>query len=104
MHFTGAEVSRDRLTIRTIGGDDNVDASDLAAGVFGLTLDGGGGDDMIVGSAGNDQVIGGDGDDVAFMGDGESMLVSEVWTSAMAATRVKTAGVDRLEDSRHCVC
>ncbi|MES2193997.1 MAG: calcium-binding protein [Pseudomonadota bacterium] len=65
----------DRLQIDGLGGDDTIDASGLAAGRILLSINGGLGDDVIVGSAGNDLVTGGDGDDVALLGAGDDTFV-----------------------------
>ena len=60
----------DRLTIATLGGDDVVDGSALAANSALLTLDGGEGDDVLTGGAGDDTLLGGPGDDVLIGGPG----------------------------------
>jgi Ca2+-binding RTX toxin-like protein len=59
----GAEAANDSLTIRGLDGDDTIDASGLSAGQIKLTIDGGDGNDTIIGSGGNDVLIGGAGDD-----------------------------------------
>jgi Ca2+-binding RTX toxin-like protein len=80
----GSDGSIDSLVVNTKGGDDTVDASNLPAGVIGLTVDGGAGNDRILGSQGNDELIGGDdndfvegnrGDDVALLGAGDDTFV-----------------------------
>ena len=59
---SGAEAAYDTLT--GAHSDDRVDASTVPAGVLKvLTLDGGAGDDRLVGSAGYDVLDGGDGTD-----------------------------------------
>ncbi len=73
--ITGAEAALDRLTINALGGVDVVDASGLAAGAIGLTLDGGAGADVLTGSQGADLIIGRQGDDVANMGSGNDTFV-----------------------------
>jgi Ca2+-binding RTX toxin-like protein len=99
VNFTGADVARDQLTINVVAGDDSVDASGLAAGVFALTILAGQGDDFIVGSPGDDQVFGGDGDDVAHLGEGDDVFVSELLDigSIYNDTVEGQAGVDKLE-------
>jgi Ca2+-binding RTX toxin-like protein len=80
---TGAEPS-DRLAVETEGGNDRLDASQLAAGAVTLTLDGGSGDDALAGGAGADMLVGGDGNDtidgnqgadVALMGTGDDKFI-----------------------------
>jgi len=66
-----AEAANDRLVVNGLGGNDVIDASKLGAGVIGLTMNGGLGADVFLGSAGNDLVNGGDGNDVAFLGAGD---------------------------------
>jgi Ca2+-binding RTX toxin-like protein len=61
---TGAEGTLDKLHVSGGAGDDVIEASGVAAGSIGLVLDGGEGDDVIIGSAGDDVLIGGPGDDV----------------------------------------
>jgi Ca2+-binding RTX toxin-like protein len=65
----------DRLTINGLGGADLLDASALGSGAVQLTLNGGLGDDILVGSAASDLFNGGDGNDVAFMGAGDDTFV-----------------------------
>jgi Ca2+-binding RTX toxin-like protein len=60
----------DLLTVNGGNGDDTINASSLLAGVIGLTIDGGGGNDTIVGSQGNDFLLGGDGNDTVVGGRG----------------------------------
>jgi Ca2+-binding RTX toxin-like protein len=69
------EGSNDRLTLNAQGGDDFIDASGLEAGTIQLTLNGGLGSDVLVGSAGDDLFNGGDGNDVALMGAGDDTFV-----------------------------
>jgi RTX calcium-binding nonapeptide repeat (4 copies) len=67
--------AEDRLTLNGLGGDDVIDASSLEAGAVTLTINGGLGDDVILGSEGDDLINGGDGNDVAFMGLGDDTFV-----------------------------
>ena len=62
--ITGAEGGLDKLHVNGGAGDDVIEASGVAAGSIGLVLDGGEGNDVIIGSAGDDILIGGPGDDV----------------------------------------
>jgi Ca2+-binding RTX toxin-like protein len=65
------EVANDRLTLNALGGDDVIDATSLEADGIQLTMNGGLGNDLFLGSEGNDFINGGDGDDVALMGAGD---------------------------------
>jgi Ca2+-binding RTX toxin-like protein len=65
------EPGTDSLTIRSLAGDDRIDASQIPANVIGLTLDGGLNTDQLFGSQGKDLFIGGPGDDLALMGAGD---------------------------------
>jgi Ca2+-binding RTX toxin-like protein len=66
-----SEPSVDRLTVNGLAGADTIDASGLAAGAIGLTLNGGTEADTLTGSAGPDVVIGGRDADTALMGPGD---------------------------------
>jgi Ca2+-binding RTX toxin-like protein len=62
--IVGAEVANDQLTIAAQDGDDRVDASALAVGsVRVLLLDGGAGNDHLIGSPADDALDGGQGED-----------------------------------------
>jgi Ca2+-binding RTX toxin-like protein len=69
------EVANDRLVLNGQAGDDVIDATDLQAGAIQLTINGGLGADLLLGSAGGDLFNGGDGDDVALMGAGDDTFV-----------------------------
>ncbi len=69
------EQANDNLTINALGGDDVVNASSLEADGIQLTVNGGLGEDILVGSAGNDFFNGGDGNDTALMGAGDDTFV-----------------------------
>jgi Ca2+-binding RTX toxin-like protein len=84
--IANSEAANDRLTVNGFGGDDTINASKLLAGVIGVTLDGGIGNDTLVGSLGvdflvggdgNDTVAGDDGSDTAFLGAGNDLFL---WT------------------------
>jgi Ca2+-binding RTX toxin-like protein len=62
VNITGAEGANDRLTVNTLGGNDVVDASGLAANLIGLTLNGGAGNDVLIGSQGDDTFVWNPGD------------------------------------------
>jgi Ca2+-binding RTX toxin-like protein len=79
----GSEGANDSLVVNTLGGNDNINASTLVADVVKLTIDGGTGNDTILGSRGADMLLGGDGndfidgqqgDDVAFLGAGDDVF------------------------------
>jgi Ca2+-binding RTX toxin-like protein len=74
VNVSGAEAANDRVVISGLAGDDVMDASGVAAGSAGLTLDGGAGDDVLIGGAGDDVLLGGDGDDVLIGGPGLDVL------------------------------
>ena len=74
----------DQLGVNGLAGDDEIDASGLAAGAISLELDGGAGDDTLGGGAGAERLIGGDGndaidgnggDDTGLMGVGDDTFV-----------------------------
>jgi Ca2+-binding RTX toxin-like protein len=69
------EVANDRLTLNGLGGDDVIDATGLEADGIQLTMNGGLGDDLFLGSEGDDLINGGDGDDTALMGAGDDTFV-----------------------------
>jgi Ca2+-binding RTX toxin-like protein len=69
------ESANDRLTINALGGDDVINASSLESDGIQLTLNGGLGEDLFIGSEGGDLINGGDGDDTALMGAGDDTFV-----------------------------
>jgi Ca2+-binding RTX toxin-like protein len=100
---TGSEGANDGLFVSLLGGNDTFSASTLPAGIVSLTVDGGVGNDILIGSAdadrlvggdGNDQVTGGRGEDIAFLeagndvftwnpGDGSDIVEGEDGTDLM---------------------
>ena len=71
-----------------------IDASALVAGQIGLTLNGGFGADVLIGSQGDDLVNGGDGNDLALMGAGDDTFV---WNPGDDNDTIEgQAGVDTL--------
>jgi Ca2+-binding RTX toxin-like protein len=74
VNVTGAEWALDRLTVNLGAGDDVLDASNLASSGIGLTVNGGAGNDVLIGGDGNDILLGGDGDDVLLGGPGVDIL------------------------------
>jgi Ca2+-binding RTX toxin-like protein len=81
VQISGVDAGIDNLTINGLGGDDTIDASKLAAGLFRLTpdgrltLNGGDGTDQFLGSAGQDVFLGGRGNDIALMGAEDDLFV-----------------------------
>jgi Ca2+-binding RTX toxin-like protein len=69
------EVANDRLVLNALGGDDVIDATSLEADGIQLTMNGGLGNDLFLGSEGNDLIFGGDGNDTALMGAGDDTFV-----------------------------
>src|SRR5215204_3245013 len=74
VNITGAEAANDRLTVNTRDGADVVEASGLTADAIQLTVNGGAGDDILIGGDGNDTLNGGPGDDVLIGGPGIDIL------------------------------
>ena len=83
VNISGSEATNDSLVINALGGNDGVTATTLPADVIKLTIDGGTGDDALLGSQGADTFLGGDGadfvfgdngDDVAFLGAGNDVF------------------------------
>ena len=75
MNIFFQEQANDRLTLNGLGGDDVIDATGLEADGIQLTMNGGLGDDILIGSEGDDLINGGDGNDTALMGAGDDTFV-----------------------------
>ena len=87
----------DRFIISANGGDDNINASAVAAGLITFELLGGLGADDIIGSAGTDFITGGDGNDVALMGAGDDVFI---WNPGDDNDVIEgQAGIDRMDFS-----
>ena len=69
------EQANDRLTLNGQGGDDVINAASLEADGIQLTMNGGLGNDLLIGSEGDDLINGGDGNDIALMGAGDDTFV-----------------------------
>jgi Ca2+-binding RTX toxin-like protein len=96
---TGAIAGSDRVTVNGLPGDDVIDASALAATSALLTIDGGDGDDVIIGGDGADTLLGGAGDDVIIGGPGNDTINGapgdDVVLDAIAANSVSSATIAR---------
>ena len=73
--IAGSEGANDKLIVEGGAGNDVINAAGLAAGVIGLTIDGGAGNDTITGSQGDDTLIGGDGNDIVIGGRGNDIAL-----------------------------
>ena len=74
VNIVGTDPTLDTLTIEALAGNDVVSATDLQAGAIILIIDGGLGDDILIGSHGDDVIFGGEGDDVLNGGPGQDAL------------------------------
>ena len=73
--ITNSEGANDSLVVNALGGDDVVTATSLPAGVIKLTIDGGAGDDELLGSQGADTFLGGENDDDIFGDNGNDLAL-----------------------------
>jgi Ca2+-binding RTX toxin-like protein len=60
--------------VKSLGGNDLINAVALNANLIALTADGGDGNDVIIGSAGNDTLLGGAQDDILIGAAGTDQL------------------------------
>jgi Ca2+-binding RTX toxin-like protein len=83
MNLINVEPAKDTLVVNALEGADGVTASTMDAGIVKLTVDGGAGDDVILGSkgadvlqagTGDDFVYGDQGNDVALLGSGDDLF------------------------------
>jgi len=92
---SGAVAGSDRVTVNALAGDDVVDATALTANTALLTVNGGDGDDVLLGGAGNDTLLGGAGDDVLIGGSGTDTIDGgagdNVVLDSLAANAVSSA-------------
>jgi Ca2+-binding RTX toxin-like protein len=73
--ITNTEGANDSLVVNALGGNDGVTATTLPAGIIRLTIDGGAGDDVLLGSQGADVFLGGDGEDFIFGDNGNDLAL-----------------------------
>jgi Ca2+-binding RTX toxin-like protein len=86
--------ANDQLIVNALAGADSVNAAGLAAGIIGLQINGGDGDDTLIGSQGDDVINGGHGTDTAFMQGGNDVFV---WNPGDGSDVVEGQdGADRL--------
>ena len=71
---SGAEPANDTLAIDALDGNDGVVAVGLAASAVGLAIDGGNGNDLLIGGGGDDHLSGSAGNDVLIGGRGQDVL------------------------------
>ncbi len=74
MTIAGAETT-DGLTVNGLNGNDRIDASTLPSAAVALVLDGGAGNDTILGGQGADLLLGGDGNDTVTGGRGADVAL-----------------------------
>ncbi len=92
--LTDSEVGRDQLLISGLGDADVMDASGLSAGKLGLFLDGGDGEDQIVGSQGVDFLVGGRDEDSLLGGGSDDTFL---WNPGDGSDEIEgQAGNDKL--------
>ncbi|HET7363150.1 MAG TPA: hypothetical protein VFJ70_06190, partial [Burkholderiales bacterium] len=95
VNIAGADGGLDTLEVHGGDGDDVLDASQLAAGAIGVVLDGGTGNDLILGSAGDDVLRGGEGDDIIVGGGGHDTIDAGPGQNVVIADF--TSGEDRID-------
>src|SRR6185312_5292883 len=67
----------DQLTVSGLAGNDRIDATKLATSTLALLLDGGDGNDTMLGGAAQEVLLGGNGDDSLAGGDGSDFLIGD---------------------------
>ena len=80
----------DTIHIAGLDGDDVIDAAGLGVNALQLTLDGGNGADVLIGSAGNETLQGGPGDDILIGGGGLDVLDGGPGDNVVIASLVAT--------------
>jgi Ca2+-binding RTX toxin-like protein len=97
VRIENAELGLDHVTIRALGGNDTVDAEDVAAGLVGIVLDGGDGNDTLHGGAGNDLLLGGNDDDRFLWHQGDGVDVVDGGTGSDMLEVSGTMGDDAVQ-------
>jgi Ca2+-binding RTX toxin-like protein len=97
--FTALNIAGvETLNVTGTGGDDTINAQQLQANGFQLTVDGGAGNDTLVGGAGNDVLLGGAGNDTVIGGRGTDQALlgsgndSFVWNPGDGSDLVEGQG------------
>ena len=75
VNIANAEGANDALAVNSMGGNDSVTATTLPADVIKLTIDGGAGDDQLLGSQGADTILGGSDEDFVFGDNGNDLAL-----------------------------
>ena len=75
VNIANAEGANDALAVNAMGGNDSVTATTLPAGVIKLTIDGGAGEDQLLGSQNADTILGGSDDDFIFGDNGNDLAL-----------------------------
>ena len=96
VRILNAEPALDRLVLRTLAGDDVVEASGLAASAIALTADGGADDDVLVGSQGDDRLNGEAGNDVIIGNAGADQISCGAGDDTVASDAADTVAADCL--------
>jgi len=73
VRIDNAEIGTDHLALRGLDGNDTLEIKGVPAGISGLILDGGNGNDTLHGGVGNDVLLGGDDDDKIIWNPGDGV-------------------------------
>ena len=77
------DTATERFQVNGLGGDDSIAALDGVGALTLLSVDGGAGDDTVVGSDGPDLILGGEGNDILSGGAGDDRIVGDRGTDTM---------------------
>jgi Ca2+-binding RTX toxin-like protein len=87
VNITNSDATLDTLSVNTLDGNDELDASSLVAGQIQLSLNGGAGNDTLRGSTGTDTLLAGDGNDLIDGNGGGDHLTINAGSAALASTQ-----------------